>query len=346
MRLAIDRVAPACSLALLAAAARCSAAPAPTPAAPAPLTATVPAVADASDRRPDAEIDAGTRAQDASRALGPLPAHVRERLDLLAGLCDRAIHQQDGEVAAGCVTCPPFDEPPKAGGDVAIDPELFYALHALAFGSFTRPGADQAAAVFNGCESHAGNYGGTLLVERSAGAWKAVAYFGGVNPDDCIVFRRRDRRDVIVCRWRDGHQSNWHDYVVSYDFARGTPDDLSLGWSEILQLDDDTAAACLLGDAKTHPTVRRGTADRLELADVNRDGFADLVVHVTYAKAPRGRAFEDRCAELIASLEQEGAPAVDITPALGPQARYRLEFVHDGKAFVPTPATARRMKTF
>jgi hypothetical protein len=128
-----------------------------------------------------------------------LGAEGVRRLEVAASVCAPVVFHREGRLRVGCRSCPPFDASTGPDGRIVVDPaddaEL-YELEALYAGSFTRPGAAEAAAVFAGCEPHAANWGGTLLVERRGAIWVQVSYRSGFHPADCRTFLRPDARHL------------------------------------------------------------------------------------------------------------------------------------------------------
>src|SRR6187399_805168 len=91
-----------------------------------------------------------------------------QKLEIAASVCAAALKHDAGKLRVGCRACPPFDSTSGPDGQIVVDPQQdFYEVEAVYLGSFTRTGAREAAAVMLGCEPHAGNFGGTLLVEWS-----------------------------------------------------------------------------------------------------------------------------------------------------------------------------------
>ena len=316
-----------------------------SPVSPAPPAAIVHVASPVSS----SQASVGPSATTPTTAPPPLPKldtpELQDRLLFLSTICRPAVKRDDkGVQHVGCTSCAPFEGPEDSpDGSVAVDPELFYELRVLLRGSFSRPGVDEAAATLDGCEPHAANYGGTLLAERTNGAWSAVRYDSGVNPAACIVYRRKDGRDILVCEWRDGHQSRWHDRVFTYDFAESTADDVEKGWHTVVEMNDDSIPGCW-GSIPGEP-ITRGAVDDYKLVDFDKNGEVDLVATVSQIKGKPSKAYKTKCDELMAAMDQENGPAVDVAAALGPRKTYVLQFVFNGTTFVPTKASAKIMQS-
>jgi hypothetical protein len=315
-------------------------APRPTPKAARPAPAPPPTASAA----PSATAQASAAPPIAKGPPPPLPRmetpELQEKLAFLAPICPAAVQRdKEGKQQVGCATCAPFEGDARGDGTVQTNPEYFFPLEHLYPGSFTRAGADEAAAVMVGCEPHAGNYGGTLLGERKDGVWQQIRYDSGVHPDSCITYRRKDGRDVLVCRWGDGHQTSWHEMVFAYDFAESTPDDVEKGWHEIVTMDDTSTTACVLGSLPGEP-VRSGRVDKLAFEDRDKDGVPDLVVTVSQSKSMPSKPFKAKCKELTDSFENDIPKHVDVASALGKRKKFVLVFTYNGSTFVPTKQTA------
>lgn len=60
-------------------------------------------------------------------------------------------------------------------------------LWAVAYGSFTAPGADEAYLTYSGLEPHADNFGGGILLRRARGVWTPVRWVPGGQMDRCAA---------------------------------------------------------------------------------------------------------------------------------------------------------------
>jgi hypothetical protein len=273
------------------------------------------------------------------------PGADRDKLALVKSLCAAAIKHGDGKVRVGCRACPPFDGaagPPD--GTVAIDPADFYPLELAVPGAFSKKGATEIAAVFQGCESHAENYGGTLLVEKTATGYRAGAYHSGVHPESCQAFRRADGRDLLVCQWSDAHQSMGFTRLFAFDFTLATADDVEKGWNDLVNVRDTSFQLCMGIDEKAGVDQGRVVGFRFE--DRNGDGRLDLVVDVEHRHTAGSAALTAKIARACkaATPKDDEAPTVDAATLLGKPEKATLELLFDGASFKPTPATARLLK--
>ncbi|MBI5534278.1 MAG: hypothetical protein HY898_16255 [Deltaproteobacteria bacterium] len=342
----------------------CSAAPAPNAPQPEPVTpptvsappspaTAAPSVAapPAKDAAPAASASTGAASKPPPGPRKPLPAAPagadRERFSFAASVCAVAVKHDKGKVQVGCRECPPFESTAsQPDGSVAVDPDSFFQLEAVVRGSFTRAGAEQAALVFEGCEPHSSNYGGTLLVEKAADGWNAVHYASAFHPRECKTFRRPDGRDILVCRYLDAHQTTGTDQISSFDFAQASPDDPEKGWDSVLTVSDNSYSACM----GTPPWgFSASNVVSYGFRDVNADGKPDLFIQVRRASVSYSKALEDKiskaCQQQI-KTNPDAMPVVKPSTFLSAPVTVTLEYLFDGTKFVPTAATDKRLKAW
>jgi hypothetical protein len=121
-------------------------------------------------------------------------------VEALKSVCSASLEKQSvnqNQVALCLAKCP-------AGTDYKGD-ESQWAV-GVTFGHFLSPASESAVIAVTGCESHAKNFGGSYLLERSGGAWKTVWYEGGLITDECHKIAAPDGRELLVCHLNDSHQ--------------------------------------------------------------------------------------------------------------------------------------------
>lgn len=282
----------------------------------------------------------------------PAPAPVQEPIDpaadaaklsVVRSLCKAAIKHDKDRVLVGCRSCPPF-EGEGTDGIVAVDPPDFWPLETLVRGSFSRPGADEVAAIFEGCEPHAANYGGTLFATKTATGYAATTYASGLHPEHCETYRRKDGRDLLVCRWSDAHQSTAFTQVLAYDLTRATADDPLKGWSALATVSRNDYAVCW--GVSPEVGVVQGKLLGFHFEDRNRDGLPDLVVDLTHRRTPLSPALDKRVQKACADAQAKNPddPRVDVPALVGEPAKETLELIFDGQGFRPTTKTAAILK--
>lgn len=273
-------------------------------------------------------------------AAPPVDPAETEALSIARAVCPAAVkHDKDG-TRAGCRACPPFGARSVPDGKVVVDPEDFYPIEGVTRGSFTAPGADQRAVVFQGCEPHASNYGGTLLVDAVApGTYKAAAYFSGVHPESCRPYRRPDGRDLLLCTWADVHQGSGYEQLFAFDFAVATPGDPGAkGWTDLVTVHRNAFAACY--GIPPESGLRQGRILGFRYVEHEGERAPRVVVDLEHRLTPwspsLAQAVKKQCREAEAAGRE---PVIDAPKLLGAPRKETVELVFDGRNFVPTPAS-------
>lgn len=248
---------------------------------------------------------------------GPLTPQRRRTFTGLA--CGQGVVTNDkGEI--GCPVCPqgsdfavppttqtnPSDPPP------AQLPEEGWTYGGIIFGHFTAPGADEALLKTNGCESHANNLGGDVLLRKTGSAWSRVRYLhGGLADEGCQRVAWEGGRDALVCHTSDMHQGIATDTALLMTVEPGAaPEGQSGDSSWFLSVSDDEGD-CESG-AEPLKTTQSASIDRINLIP-SSNGRKDV--------------------EILASIGRIKAPAVQDACPAAPRKPYRLLFHHEGDHF-------------
>jgi hypothetical protein len=169
----------------------------------------------------------------------------------------------------------------------------------------------------NGCEPHANNFGGTVLLRwLGLTKWQFVRYDAGRRTSDCLKFAGRDGLDRLVCQNGWSGQGFNTQGVTLENFAPG---------KDGTDLVRTTSNAGQCFDAKYFDFEIKSVLAR----DVNRDGRKDLWLEVSerHFVAPKNWNCGDEIPWATSKL-------------------HRLEFVFDGLRFVPSKRTAALVAYF
>lgn len=143
------------------------------------------------------------------------PADPLQELEPLGrAVCGRAFKRLSSGPAGprlGCGKCPGYtsdgqDGLPGAGSD------LEFALEAAFRGSFTASGRNEALTIWYGCEPHAFDWGGAVLLRHDGQSWKFVRYDQGFRPEGCKVRPKGSGQDELVCSGtftQHGESTRW-----------------------------------------------------------------------------------------------------------------------------------------
>jgi hypothetical protein len=259
------------------------------------------------------------------RFLDAIPAdlspELAQQIGFLSDVCNVAMNYETGgahRIRVGCRSCPPFEGPAAVSdGRIAVDGKDFFELELFVSGHFTAADADQRLAVFNGCEPHSANWGGTLIAERKGDKFKSLRYLSGLRPQACQAYHRPDGRDLAVCEFTDAHQSISTDTLSVLDFAVDPPKTQTL-------LSFTNQDPCF-----TDPGTRT-TEELIESFELNQNPAAkNNGLLVRTARTPRtlDQQYQRYCQENVpgAALER---------PFSKPQITTR-QYRFDGESFVP-----------
>jgi hypothetical protein len=215
----------------------------------------------------------------------------------------------------GCGGCPSFTSFPGQEPSKGNQPD--FELRKVLTGSFTRAGAKEVLAEFFGCEPHADNFGGTLILDQSGPKLKCIKWVPGtvglvrVSP---VV----GGRDLVLSQGGYTGQGESTGWVSTYDFTKPDATEQTL-----LTIEDDSGNACMAAEVKI------GYISGLEFPDLNGDGKPDLRVHLKAGKVTVPAKFRGHC-------------ELDFKPPA--PATYTIDFVFTGNAFKVTPSTAATLK--
>ena len=141
----------------------------------------------AASARSAATVATAATAVPATDAAPPSPADLASMLRAICG------PEHVGRPTAGsrpeCREVPSY--PTHCAGPLQIG--------GVTRGSFTSPSAVEALADYEGCEPHAGNFGGSVLLRRRGTGWERVAFLPSQRSATCLRLPRPDGAEVLAC---------------------------------------------------------------------------------------------------------------------------------------------------
>jgi len=231
----------------------------------------------------------------------PTPA---EAIALMKNICGAGNITKE-QAGIGCKTCPSFTTFHDTSG----------SLTSVVYGSFTKTGTREALVDLNGCEPHANNYGGTVLLRRTSNGWSRIRYQIGFRSYDCLkINTSTDHRNSLVCEIMDMAQGNL--------FA--SLDQIEIGSAK------NTTTNLLAVNSNTGTC--RPPYYQVEIKDFFREDNK-LIVKVSEAREAEGIHTEKNSEDCI-------------TPKLPKSKLHQLTFLFNGQSFSPTSATAELIKQF
>jgi hypothetical protein len=216
----------------------------------------------------------------------------------------------------GCGVCPGFTS--FKGQRLTLRDHVNFELRKVLTGSFTAAGENETLAEFFGCEPHAANFGGILLLERSGSELRRVRFFPGVI-GILRTWRMNNGRDIVLSQGGYTGQGVSTGWVSTYEFpAKGDPVQHTL-----VQVEDNSGVYCQTD------RIEIGYIPKLEFPDLNGDGIPDLRVTVRWGSAKVPEKFREHC-------------ELDYKPPEAPA--YTIDFLFDGQAFRVAPGSAATLR--
>ncbi len=142
-----------------------------------------------------------------------------------------------------------------------------FALEEVFYGDFTRSGKKEAFAITAGCESHADNWGGSILFRKTGNRWQRVFYRAG-HLGKCKKLREANGRNEMLCLGEYMNQGYGNDRLVHYRVGNK-----GLTKIETLYSGESDEGAF---DSRNKNTL----VEDWYLKDISRDAYLDVVVFV------------------------------------------------------------------
>jgi hypothetical protein len=239
-----------------------------------------------------------------SNAIASSPPTLAQstRPQLIEAVCGRGnVIRKDGQLACG--TCPSF---------VSTNWQEPFQLEELHYGSYTGSHIREAYVDFSGCEPHASNFGGSVLLRQQANGWQVVRYDRGFRSHTCDLLTTASGRDKLVCQ--SGYMGQGYE-IQSADI-------LDIGSNETQQKDLFSVRSNV---ASCRPPYYQNQIVGWTWSNENQDQWQDLVVTISSAAE--------------SSQQQPSSQMSCEEPQLPEPTQHRLVFLSDGETLEPTQET-------
>jgi hypothetical protein len=241
--------------------------------------------------------------------------------ELLEAVCPG--HVVVGKEVACKIACPEFTS--MKGGD------LDWSVARVIRGHFLSPTSDDAVLSMSGCEPHALNFGGTILLTMRSGKWTMLWYKGEIPTRACHRVKLETGREILICFGEYGGQGVVIMDVYIEDFLAPLSA-LNTGGKDGTFFDVfDNAATCAwnIEDESKPSPITREYLERVEFHNSNDGIFLGLSVF-----ARRGE--RTMTPTQVKACVQEQIPArphrgLNFNPPTQP---YRVDFKFDGRRMV------------
>jgi hypothetical protein len=241
----------------------------------------------------------------------PLPSPT-QAVKLLEAVCPGSVRptSRDQSPLYGCKPCPEFTT--EGHPDSPMGRLQPFVMRTVIYGGFTAPGVKEAVADFEGCEPHAGGYGGSILFRKLRGSWSMVDYTAGLITSACQPYSLKTGRDLLLCEGEDHHMDEAWQGISVCDFSKQK---MSRCRSVFTVL--DTTVAC--GHSAVWSSINNA-----ELHDLNGDGMRDITLWITLGQG---------------TFPNPGGACVQTS--FPPGRRYKLDFLfqQNTDSFVPAASS-------
>jgi hypothetical protein len=178
--------------------------------------------------------------------------------------------------------------------------------------------SDDAVLSMQGCESHAENFGGTILLTRSFQGWAMKWYKAGVETSQCHKVSIQDGREILVCIGETGGQGNVRTELYVEDLLRPAATLMAEDESPFFSANDNSLRC---GE---DPEVTRSFIEKVE--------FAGSAISVT-ASFGQGSSAQP-CSAPVRTIISTSFLTVTITNRR-PQVRRRRDCLGRSNALLP-----------
>lgn len=201
-------------------------------------------------------------------------------------------------------------------------------------GHFLSTSSDDAALSTIGCEPHAANYGGTILLTRQTGSWSMVWYRAGADTSKCHKVTVENPREILVCVGTYGGQGYFSTALDVEDLAAGEE-------RGFLSVSDNTGAMeCGTNFRGDRVPLVRGGIEKVEFG-ISADGRPLVLVTAFTGQKWLNNEEVETCEDMRSGAKPRHE--LNIFPATK---TYHLEFFFDGHDFKPTPESADAARLF
>lgn len=158
-----------------------------------------------------------------------------------------------------------------------------FDLRSVIYGSFTVPGVQEAVASFEGCEPHASEFGGSILLTKRDDSWSMLRYTPSLITAACRTYRLKTGRDLLLCEGEDGHMDETSQEIYVCSFSSQNPPECPAVFTVV-----NTQTAC-------GTSAVWGSIDDATLRDVNGNGMPDLSLKITVGQGTYPRKDGGSC---------------------------------------------------
>lgn len=172
----------------------------------------------------------------------------------------QSICKDRGEDGSRKCLCSKLDDSYKDSSEMFSFEEFFY-------GSFTDSNAEEMLVITSGCEAHANNWGGSMLLRKTGTAWKKIFYRAG-HPGKCKKIHSMNNQSELLCHDEYMNQGYGSDRLVHYRITEDGFEVLNI----LYHGESDEGA---LDSTQKNTQIKNWKLD-----DIDQDGYLDVVINI------------------------------------------------------------------
>lgn len=246
---------------------------------------------------------------------------------LLEAVCPGRVTAGDQLGCSGA--CPQFTGFPRE--------DFGWQLVAVTRGHFLSTQSDDAVLWMTGCEPHAENWGGTILLTRASQTWEMLWYKAGIDTAQCHKVRLQTGREILVCLGVSGAQGVRVTQLYAEDLLDPKPAGMAGDESVFFHLTDDTATCGENPENESKPEpITRAYIESVTFTEVERSVAS---ISVNAAQGGQWMTPEDVAACLDEQNPTKPHKGLSFLP---PTKREQLDFVFEGGAYHRSPTVTNR----
>ena len=220
--------------------------------------------------------------------------------------------------------------------------DLGWSLEKVTRGHFLSPTSEDAVLWMSGCEPHAANWGGSMLLTKRSNRWLTLWYKAGVETSQCHKVPLTTGREILVCMGTYGAQGATWTALYVEDLLKPTPVLMSSENREFFSVFDNTVTCGWSFENASKPDpLTRAYIEKVEFKTGDESGPLSLSVTARFGKRPMKPEDVKACMEELNRKGYNG-PSRFLPSAK----RYHIDFVFDGHDYKVVPASAPAARVF
>jgi hypothetical protein len=217
-----------------------------------------------------------------------------------------------------------------------------WALERVTRGHFISPTSDDAVVSMSGCEPHAANWGGSIMLTKRSNRWFTLWYKAGVETTQCHKVSLQSGREILVCMGTYGGQGATWTALYVEDLLKPTPVLMSGDNREFFSVFNNTVTCGWNFENESKPDpLTRAYVERVEFKTGDEAGPSSLSVTARFGK----RTMKPEDVKACMDEKNRKGPSSPSRVLPGTR-RYHIDFIFDGHNCKVAPASVATARIF